>query len=81
MKEIWYLKALKKAYARKILEEELIERLKILDNEIFNLFDWDANDKKYSKNDLRKIERLLLKQFIELPDNLIWAMELIESKE
>ena len=81
MKEVGYLKALKRAYAWKILEEEFMWRIKELENEIFNDFTPWNNDKLYSKNDLKKLERLLLKQFIDLPDNLISAMDIIENKE
>lgn len=77
-KEIGYLKALKRAYAWKILEEELMWRVKELEKEIFNDFTAENNTKVYSKSDIKKLERLLLKQFIELPDNLINAMEIIE---
>ena len=81
MKEIGYLKALKRAYAWKVLEEELMERVKDLENEIFNDFTPDNNKQIYSKNDIKKLERLLLKQFIDLPDNLISAMDIIETKK
>ena len=80
-KEIGYLKALKRAYAWKILEEELMWRIKELENEIFNDFTPNNNDKLYSKNDLKKLERQLLKQFIDLPDNLISAMDIIEEEQ
>ena len=80
MKEIGYLKTLKRAYAWKVLEEELMWRVQDLENEIFNDFTPWNNDKLYSKNDLKKLERQLLKQFIELPDNLISAMEIIEEE-
>ena len=80
-KEIWYLKSLKRAYARKLIEEELMDRIKELEKEIlYNFTPWN-NDKIYSKNDLNKIERLILKQFIELPDNLINALDIIEAEE
>lgn len=81
MKEVGYLKALKRAYARKVLEEELMWRVKDLEYEIFNDFTPSNNDKLYSKNDLKKLERQLLRQFIDLPDNLISAMEIIEERQ
>jgi len=81
MKEIGYLKALKRSYAWKTLEEELIWRIKELENEIFNDFSPSNNDKLYSKNDLKKLERQLLRQFLELPENLISAMDIIENEE
>lgn len=80
-KEIGYLKSLKRAYAWKILEEELMWRVKELENEIFNDFTPENNNKVYSKNDIKKVERLLLKQFIDLPETLISAMDIIEVDE
>lgn len=80
-KQVGYLKALKRAYAWKILEEELIDRLKDIESEVLNNFTPDYNDKVYSKNDLLKVERKLLEQFINLPDNLIEALDIIEEDE
>lgn len=80
MKEIWYLKALKKAYAWKILEEELKARVQDLEKLILDDFTWKNNEMKYTALDIYKTERKLLKDFLELPDNLIRAMDIIEQK-
>ena len=81
MKEIWYLKALKKAYARKIIEEELKAKIEDLENTILNDFTWKNNEVKYTALDIYKVERKILKDFLELPDNLISSMDIIEEKE
>lgn len=79
MKEIWYLKALKKAYAWKILEEELKARVQDLEKLILDDFTWKNNEMKYTALDIYKTERKILKDFLELPDNLIRAMDIIEQ--
>ena len=78
-KQIGYLKSLKRAYAWKLLEEQLQLNIKDLEYEILNNFSSENNDKRYSKNDLLKIERKIWEQFIELPDVLIWALDIIEE--
>lgn len=79
-KKVWYLKALKRAYAWKILEEEFMERISEIENVVLENFK-TSNELKFTENDLLKVERKLLKQFIELPDNLLNALEIIEIKE
>lgn len=80
-KQVGYLKALKRAYAWKILEEEFMDRVKDIESEVLNNFTPEYNDKVYSKNDLLKVERKLLQQFIYLPDNLIKALDIIEEDD
>lgn len=80
-KQVGYLKALKRAYAWKILEEQLNLRISDIEHEVLNQFNWEDNEKVYTKNDLLKAERKLLTLFLELPDNLMNALEIIEAKE
>ena len=80
-KQVGYLKALKRAYSWKILEEQLNIRISDIEHELLEQFDPDYNEQLYTKNDLRKVERKLLKDFLELPDNLINALDIIETKE
>jgi len=48
---------------------ELQKQIDALDEEILNTL-WE-NEKKYTLMDLKKIERLLLKQFLDMPSDII----------
>lgn len=64
-------------YLRLITELEL--RIKDLDKEIIETL-WD-NEVKYTALDLKRAERIILQQFIELPHNLIETFDNIFDVE
>lgn len=80
-KEIGYLKTLQKAYGWKLLVNELQERVDSLTNEILTDFNKENNKVLYSLNDLRKVERQILKDFIEMPEMLRSSYDIIETNQ
>ena len=77
--EINQFRMLKEMPQWKILTEIIKTELKEVEEEIFEVKD---NDKLYTKDDLLKKERAIMKRFISLPDTLIDEFEhwLIEEE-
>jgi hypothetical protein len=72
-----YLNAIRQSDSWKLLTNELQERIDELGEEILGTF--GDNEMKYSKNDFKKLERMLLIQLIALPENMMNALEIIET--
>jgi len=72
-----YLKWIRHSPWRKMLMWEIKKKMKILDNQIHNDFTWNANDKVYTMNDLRKKEYLMWEILSEMPDNLMAQIDLV----
>lgn len=68
-KVLKWLRQLREFWPYLRLCNEIQLRIDELSNEIIDTI-WD-NKLKYTSQDLKRVERLVLKQFIELPENII----------
>lgn len=72
------LKKLISSKWRKILLKELNQKVKNIENELFNVNE-KSNNKKFNAHDLKRFERSNILWLIALPENLIKEFEWIIS--
>lgn len=73
--QIALLRELKNSTTWKLLKVDLERRIKETEDIILNSFDFKYNDRKFSFNDLKKVERQCLWILLELPDDLILQLD------
>lgn len=71
---IWELKKLLKSKWWDILKKELLENIKTIEEDILNVDD-KANEKKFTKHDLKRFERMNILWLIKKPEVLISYFE------
>lgn len=75
-----HLKNLVNFPAWEYFRNDLLKQVSFIENSLYKI-DFEANKKVYTKHDILRIERNILKMIIDLPDDLIEQLNQITIEE